>query len=123
MPRTQRRAVVLHVVAAGLVAYLFGEAWSAACYAFTGAALLQPWATAGLLAFQVRSPTGPFTINVLTVLSVIHGLPPVLAGILTFHWLRRGRPARPGTLPRCRRCGYILHGLSAPKCPECGTSI
>ena len=24
---------------------------------------------------------------------------------------------------RCRKCGYILRGLSAPKCPECGEHI
>ena len=22
--------------------------------------------------------------------------------------------------PRCRRCGYILRGLTEPRCPECG---
>jgi preprotein translocase subunit SecY len=24
---------------------------------------------------------------------------------------------------RCRRCGYILRGLSEPRCPECGERI
>ena len=24
---------------------------------------------------------------------------------------------------RCRKCGYILKGLSEPRCPECGTPI
>ena len=24
---------------------------------------------------------------------------------------------------RCRRCGYILHGISEPRCPECGERI
>lgn len=24
---------------------------------------------------------------------------------------------------RCRKCGYILRGLSEPRCPECGESI
>lgn len=23
--------------------------------------------------------------------------------------------------PTCRRCGYILRGLTQPRCPECGT--
>jgi hypothetical protein len=22
--------------------------------------------------------------------------------------------------PRCRSCGYLLHGLTEPRCPECG---
>jgi hypothetical protein len=33
---------------------------------------------------------------------------------------------RGGTKPqytRCRKCGYILHGLSEPRCPECGEPI
>ena len=25
--------------------------------------------------------------------------------------------------PRCRKCGYVLHGLSEPRCPECGEPI
>ena len=25
--------------------------------------------------------------------------------------------------PRCRKCRYILHGVSEPRCPECGTAI
>jgi len=24
---------------------------------------------------------------------------------------------------RCRKCGYILRGISEPRCPECGESI
>lgn len=24
---------------------------------------------------------------------------------------------------RCRKCGYILRGLSEPRCPECGERI
>ncbi|GMU24136.1 MAG: hypothetical protein AMXMBFR13_42130 [Phycisphaerae bacterium] len=24
---------------------------------------------------------------------------------------------------RCRRCGYILRGISEPRCPECGEKI
>lgn len=24
---------------------------------------------------------------------------------------------------RCRKCGYILRGLSEPRCPECGTRL
>ena len=26
-------------------------------------------------------------------------------------------------LPQCRNCGYILHGLTEPRCPECGFPI
>ncbi|GFO81898.1 MAG: hypothetical protein A49_15250 [Methyloceanibacter sp.] len=24
---------------------------------------------------------------------------------------------------RCRACGYILHGIAIPRCPECGTPV
>ena len=25
--------------------------------------------------------------------------------------------------PRCRKCGYILRGITEPRCPECGERI
>ena len=31
--------------------------------------------------------------------------------------------ARGDSETRCRKCGYILKGLSEPRCPECGTPI
>jgi len=34
-------------------------------------------------------------------------------------WLERRRDNE----TRCRQCGYILRGLSAPRCPECGEAI
>ena len=33
----------------------------------------------------------------------------------------QGRPEEPPA--KCRRCGYNLTGLSAPRCPECGCVI
>jgi hypothetical protein len=38
--------------------------------------------------------------------------------LLVCHLLmcRRSRPRQPA----CRRCGYYLHGLTQPRCPECG---
>jgi hypothetical protein len=50
------------------------------------------------------------------------GLPPVLAGICVYAWLRRERQGSDGYL-HCVTCGYILKGLSQPRCPECGTAI
>lgn len=44
-----------------------------------------------------------------------------LIGILL---LRRGRwPARSGNTPHCAKCNYILTGLTADRCPECGSAI
>ncbi len=38
--------------------------------------------------------------------------------------IQRGRwPARIGTTLHCRKCDYILTGLTADRCPECGESI
>jgi rubrerythrin len=38
-------------------------------------------------------------------------------------WIRID-PAEAGQREtRCRKCGYILRGLTEPRCPECGESI
>jgi hypothetical protein len=42
--------------------------------------------------------------------------------ILVYHWIVFPFFAR-GKLPRCQWCGYILHGIAAPRCPECGEAI
>lgn len=36
---------------------------------------------------------------------------------------KRTMPRLSGAEPCCRRCGYMLRGLDAPRCPECGTPI
>jgi hypothetical protein len=61
-----------------------------------------------------------------TGVSVVYLLPfialPLL--LLGFELLRRGRwPRRVGTTPHCRKCAYILTGLEADRCPECGNII
>lgn len=39
-------------------------------------------------------------------------------------FLRSKKPPPPEDgLPHCAKCGYILHGTSAPRCPECGTGF
>ena len=35
-------------------------------------------------------------------------------------WRRRSSP---GDESRCRKCDYILRGLTKPRCPECGERI
>ena len=37
-------------------------------------------------------------------------------------WLPRGRKVV-GDEPRCAGCGYIVHGLPEPTCPECGNDL
>jgi hypothetical protein len=47
-------------------------------------------------------------------------IPFFAAALVTYELLRR--PARHEPL-RCLKCGYILKGLSEPRCPECGERI
>jgi hypothetical protein len=48
-------------------------------------------------------------------------LPAFALGLLTWALLRR-RDRLDGYL-HCFKCGYILKGLSEPRCPECGERI
>ena len=48
---------------------------------------------------------------------------PALALMVTFSWLTStNRPPDDGHL-HCLKCGYVLKGLSEPRCPECGERI
>jgi hypothetical protein len=47
----------------------------------------------------------------------VAALPLVVGGYKA--WMRRRRMAS----GRCAKCGYILFGLPAPRCPECGTTF
>lgn len=56
---------------------------------------------------------------------VVSALPAASVGLVVFilatnRWAA-GLAHEPES--RCRSCGYILRGLSAPKCPECGEAI
>jgi len=43
-------------------------------------------------------------------------------GIYILLTYREDRKALTGET-RCRKCGYILRGISEPRCPECGERI
>ncbi len=47
-------------------------------------------------------------------------LPVAMYALLT---ARYGAPGRLDPETRCRRCRYILRGISEPRCPECGERI
>lgn len=43
---------------------------------------------------------------------------------LTVEWrLRRDAARRAAGDPRCGHCGYLLIGLTARRCPECGSDL
>jgi hypothetical protein len=48
------------------------------------------------------------------------GLP--VLGIVLIVWLLRKKRADDRET-RCRKCGYILRGITEPRCPECGEKI
>jgi hypothetical protein len=56
---------------------------------------------------------------------IVSALPAACVGLLAFIATTRRPAPRPAHDPesRCRWCTYILKGLSAPICPECGEAI
>jgi len=46
----------------------------------------------------------------------------ILMGVTCLLWLPLGRKVA-GPEPRCTACGYIVQGLPAPTCPECGSGL
>jgi hypothetical protein len=72
---------------------------------------------------------------VLQLYTILFGIPdplstlvfttiPALLGILIYAGLTwRYGPIRIDPETRCRKCGYILRGISEPRCPECGERI
>lgn len=49
---------------------------------------------------------------------------PALLAIILYAWLtKRFGPECIGPETRCRKCGYILRGITEPRCPECGERI
>ena len=70
----------------------------------------------------LKSPLRPFVHN--SGHFIVHFLPVILVtlvayGLLT-HYLR---PRLPDPETRCRKCQYILRGISEPRCPECGERV
>ena len=56
--------------------------------------------------------------------SFLLALPPVLAAVLIYGLLTRMYAKSPvGSETRCRKCNYILRGITEPRCPECGERI
>jgi hypothetical protein len=56
-------------------------------------------------------------------LSVLLGLIAAIATLGVYTWLTRYDSIAADGEFHCRKCGYVLRGLSEPRCPECGEPI
>jgi hypothetical protein len=63
---------------------------------------------------------GEWGTNAAAVL--VWSIPTFFPALWLFHVLT-GRIRRRSQELHCRRCDYILRGLSEPRCPECGEAI
>jgi len=84
------------------------------------------WPVGSLYPFLVRldSQLSPITGDDFAryLLILVMGALPALAAMLLCLWLRRGSRHDDAYL-HCLKCGYILKGISEPRCPECGERI
>ena len=65
---------------------------------------------------------GRLDITRAAFVATVRLFPALLLSLIVYHWFVFPWFVR-GPLPRCRACGYALHGLTEPRCPECGTRI
>jgi len=82
---------------------------------------LSGFVTRPLMLRQVDTATyDPFVMWVIHVSWVVQLATAVgVYGLLTRRYYRSQPPAE----TCCRKCGYILRGLTEPRCPECGERI
>jgi hypothetical protein len=115
------RSIVLLVGVAILSAYyvletdlglvLGGRFWSIECW-IVRACGAEPWTLT------------PWPLWPRCVARAIGMLPVVIASVTAYHLLTRANQRRPSNCEcLCRKCGYILRGISEPRCPECGERI
>jgi hypothetical protein len=55
--------------------------------------------------------------------TIVLTIPVVAIALAVDAALRSSAPRNDDGVPRCRRCGYIIVGLSQPTCPECGSKV
>lgn len=87
----------------------------------TSLALGVPWVLTGVAEIAAQLGESESTMAYLAAYANLATLlvPPLTLAIFVYH-LMTGRPARQNGV-RCWRCGYMLRGLTVPRCPECGT--
>ena len=79
------------------------------------------WQVQGLVAWglpiDMPGSTFQMTVDALTLGAL--AVPGIAVAVVAYRRLRGGGDGE----TRCRACGYILRGLSEPRCPECGERI
>lgn len=63
--------------------------------------------------------TIPYFLRIL----ITYLLPVTFGAAVVGAWMFKVQIKHPDAECRCRRCGYILNGLSRPECPECGEPV
>lgn len=78
-----------------------------------------------LNAFVARGFEGQISGWAFTVLWIVSLICGSAIGIAVYAWATREWSSPPPIEPetRCRNCGYILRGITEPRCPECGEVI
>ncbi len=75
------------------------------------------WELPALMADYFGAPTEFGWIGTVVLIASLAAV----VALLLFHLPIGPRPYDPET--RCRKCGYILRGITEPRCPECGERI
>ena len=101
-----------------MIAAVFGALFGQAYFFIVNQITMGIWGSPSNLAYSVQ-PYGLLAGHGATAFALCTALGIGVYATVTRHW--GPRPFERET--RCRRCGYILRGLTEPRCPECGESI
>jgi hypothetical protein len=100
--------------------WLWGTAIAVAFGVVLGYASLPAVNTAFLFVFHRMERA----VGEILALSLLIGTPAAFGGAVAYGLLTRFfGPMRPDNETRCRKCGYILRGITEPRCSECGERI
>lgn len=105
------------------LAFVMGYVYLAALWAAERVGLLKPTGSGSMFVGGRFFPLPPLWMSVIMAIGsiVVLVVPALCAALFVYHRLTF-RGARDGET-RCRRCDYILKGLTEPRCPECGERI
>lgn len=71
-----------------------------------------------------QSPSFNMQIGYAANFLLFYGLPCGFCAVIVYHFVaKRYGGIRDDNETRCRKCGYILKGITEPRCSECGEWI